>query len=434
MIQRGYFEPSIEQDLESLRYEPAMEMTKDELLDIIGGRKEFFNKFYPQIVNTMGAGTPRLMRAIAQYRDKNIEILSSPYMLNYTIFGNQDQQIIWDITKIDEDEVAKEIKQLKNDIRDGCKRQGFKAPASLFVNVTPFRVILFLIMRFFLERGKTKELNEVCTYAGYSMYYTLFHNSFPYGVRKETMIYTMNNITNKHKLKTLGSVDNLLNYGVSICVNRYKSRMMNCTDHDIVYIIGQFKSRLRGYIVGLAQQYFEDDAKKEAIFISSEKVENEEGGSDFMERNSRAGDVEQLAQQYTNRFFQKPVDDQILQVCSKMNQVSKNELKNAVNALRSDNGRIPEVKQFYMGIFFLYMEQEKSEAIDVHSKKFLAAMDAIYKKGNSKEKNITMVKGLLDKWLNAVSPTYREVTRAATINNFRKALYQYFIFSVTLRK
>ena len=61
-------------------------------------------------------------------------------------------------------------------------------------------------------------------------------------------------------------------------------------------------------------------------------------------------------------------------------------------------------------------------------------MDAIYKKGNSKEKNITMVKGLLDKWLNAVSPTYREVTRAATINNFRKALYQYFIFSVTLRK
>ena len=111
MIQRGYFEPSIEQDLESLRYEPAMEMTKDELLDIIGGRKEFFNKFYPQIVNTMGAGTPRLMRAIAQYRDKNIEILSSPYMLNYTIFGNQDQQIIWDITKIDEDEVAKEIPQ-----------------------------------------------------------------------------------------------------------------------------------------------------------------------------------------------------------------------------------------------------------------------------------------------------------------------------------
>lgn len=423
---------TLEQDLEALKYQPAMEVSTEELLSIIKGRKEFFNQFYPQIVKVMASGTPKLMRAIAAYRDRNIEVLSSPYLLNYTIFGVGDEQVVWDITHIDPDVVAVEIKKLKDEIREGCKRQGFKAPASLFVNVTPLRVILLLIMRYYMERGQKDNLHEVCSYCAYSMFHTLFYNSFPYGVRKETMVYTMTNITNKHKLKNQKDVDSLLNYGITLCVQSYRQRLMDCTDHDMVYIIGQFKSRLRGYIVGIAQKYYENDKKKEAIFSSSEMLDTEEG-SDFVERSSQAGDVEQLAQQYTTRFFQKPVDDEILKICAKMNQVSKPELKNAVSAIRTDKARIPEVKKFYSGIFYLYLENEGSSSIDVHSKKFLAAMDAIYKKGNSKEKNITMVKEMLDKWLNATSNTYREVTRAATINNFRKALYQYFIFSVTLR-
>lgn len=425
---------SLEQELEDLKYLPAMEVSTDELLNIVGGRKEFFNKFYPVILNNLPKNTSKMMRYVAGYRDKNIEVLSSPYFLNYTVFSTEgaDGDIIWQCSGLDKDEVGKEVTAFKKEVKEGCKLHGYKAPASLFENLTDIRVAMVLMIRFYVERGMKKELSEMCSYFAYSLYHTLFINSFRYGVKEEIMVYTMSNITNKHKLKNQKSVDNVLNYGIALCVQSYKQRLMDCTDHDVLYIIDQFKSRIRGYIVGIAQKYFPNAEKKEAIFTSTDMLTNDEG-TDFVERDSKLGNVEQVAQEYCTRFFQKPVDDEILAICAKMNQVSKPELKNAITALRADKARIPEVKQFYSGIFYLYFESANSSTADVHTKKFLAEMDAIYKKGNSKEKNIAMVKKMLDKWLSATSSTYREVTRSATINNFRKALYQYFIFSVALR-
>ena len=131
-----------------------------------------------------------------------------------------------------------------------------------------------------------------------------FYGSFPHGVRAETMVYTMTNLTNKHKIKQQGSVDGLLTYGVSLCITSYKQRIMDCTDQDIIYVIGQFSSRIRGYIRDIAQKYYENDKKKEAIFISSEKVDTDEG-SNFVERSSRSGDIDKLASMYTTRFFPK---------------------------------------------------------------------------------------------------------------------------------
>ena len=412
-----------------------MEMTTAELVDIIGGRKELFNQFYDRVVAGMRARGNQLLRAISKYRDKNIETLSSPYLLNYTIFGVEDRQIIWKVTGIDEDEVDKAIKEMKKYIRENCKLRGYQAPASLFENVTGFRVVLLLIMRYYLERGQKEELEECCSYMGYSMFYTLFINSFRHGIRKETMIYTMNTMSNKHKLKHQKDVDGLLTYGISLCVQTYKQRIMDCTDHDIIYIIGQFKSRERGYIVSIAQKYYENDKKKEAVFVSNAMLtNNEEGTAEFVERNSTTGLVDSLAQEYASKFFQKPIDDQIVNICAKMNDISRLELKNALNQLKADKGRIPEMRSFYEGIFYLYTEAEQGKEIDVHSKRFLSVMNDIYKKGNSKERNITAVKAYLDKWLSAASAFYRENNRSATLNNYRKATFQYLIFAVTLRR
>ena len=409
-------------------------MTTAELLDIIEGRKELFNKFYDRVVKAMRARGNQLMAVIDDYRDRNIEILSSPYLLNYTLFGVEEWKKVWNIVRISEDEVEKEIDTLKKYIKSECKVRGYTSPASLFMNVTGFRVILFLIMRYYLERGDQEKLTKVCAYMGYSMFYTIFVNSFRHGVRKETMVYAMTNMSNKHKLKHMDSVDELLTYGISLCVKTYKQRLMDCTDHDIIYVIGQFKSREHGYVVSIAQKYFEADAKKEAIFTSTDMMANDEGTNEFVERSSTTGTIEKLAQEYASAFFQKPIDDMIVNVSSKMNEVSRTELKTALSTLKADRRRIKEMKAFYEAVFFLYMEQERGNEIDVHSKKFLAAMDALYKKGNSKEKNITAMKAYLDKWLAATSDAYRRTSRAASINSYRKALFQYLIFSVTLKR
>lgn len=423
---------SLEEGLNGLNYGAATEVTGTELDDIIGGRKEIFNTFYERVVKGMKARGKMMMDAVASYEDRNVENLSTPYLFNYTLFTAEDKAVLWRVTGIKEEEVNGVIEELRRAIKDGCKLKGYTTPASLFVNVTADRVIMFLMLRYYLERGDKRSMERICAYAGYSMYYTLFTNFWPRPPRRETMVYTVNSLTKKHKLRNVESVGALLGYGVEVCTTTYKQKMMNCTDNDVIYVIGQWKSRIRGYIKGIANQYYENDKAKEAIFTSVEKIENEEG-VDYVERSSKAGNIEQLAQQYSTRFFQKPIDDEIVQVCSKMNEVSRLEIKNALEALRADKARIPEVKAFYEALFYLFSEELGTATFDVHSKKFLASMDTVYKRGNSKDKNITTVKNMLENWLSATSQTYREATRNAKINSYRKAIYQYFVFGVALR-
>lgn len=414
---------------------PAMELSTEQLQEVLHGRKEFFDHYYFALIGNLKRNERRFFRYVAEYRDKNVEVLSTPYLTNYALFGinSKDTEIIFDVTGIEKSDVEKDIKTLKKFIVDGCRLHGFSSPVSQFDNFTSFRVILTLMMRYYLENRDDEKLKIVAAYMGYSMFFTTFTKFFKHGVRKETMVYTINNLTNKHKLKQVGSVDELLTYGIYKCILAYRQRLMDCTDLDLIYIVQQFKSRLRGYFLSIANKYYENDAKKEAVFASSDQLTTEEG-SDFVERESSMGTVEKLAQSYTTYFFQKPIDDEILSIVSKMNQSSRTELKNALTGIRSDNAQINTLKHFYEALFFIYTEQEHGRSVNVHSKKFLSVMDQIYKKGNSKEKNILLVKNTLDQWLTQFSKTYREANRVAKINSYRKAIFQYFVFIVVLRK
>lgn len=422
----------INKAMAEVTYRPAMEMTSEERIAIIKGRKEFFNKFYPQVVSSMRSRGRLMLQHIAKYRDKNIEILSSPYPFNYTLFGVEDQKIVWTVTGINEDDVQAEIDALKKEIKDGCVASGYTVPASLFVNLLPFRVILLLMIRYYMERGDREHMEEICAYTAYSMFYTVFHNSFPKGVNREIMMYTVNQMTKKHMLRNQESVDKMITYGIVLCANTYKKRIMDCTDDDIIYIIQQWKSRLRGYFVSIARQYFPNAEKKEAIFTSSEKVDSDDG-TDIIERESRSGTISKLSQQYSQQFFQRPLDDQIILICSRLSTVSKNEIKNALTTLRSDKGRIHEVKAFYEAIFYLYLQEADLSEFDVHSKKFLVIMESFYKKGSSKEKNITMIKEMLDRWLTATSPSFKEANGATKVSSLKKAIFQYFVYVVAMR-
>ena len=49
---------------------------------------------------------------------------------------------------------------------------------------------------------------------------------------------------------------------------------------------------------------------------------------------------------------------------------------------------------------------------------------------NTNNKNINEVKKVLEKWLNMYSEKYKKSNRVATLNNFKKALFTFFIFTI----
>lgn len=413
----------------------AMEMTSAEFMNFIEGRKDLYDSFYEKVISGLKKNERQLFRYIAEYRDKNIEILSSPYMLKYMLFVEEDSRIIFKVTGIDEDEATTKVNELKKFIKQNAKNtKAFKESGALpdFSNLVPFRVILLFIMKYYLDSKQPKKLKEVCAYMAYSMYYSVFYNFFRTPPRKETMIYTMNNMSNKFKIKQFQSVDQLLEYAVENITTAYPTKFNEMTDYDIIYLISQAKTRIRGYIYNIKNEYLKNDLAKNAIFQSSDIVGDE---NDIIERRSSSGDVDKLAQMYTTDFFQRNINQQYVMIAAKSCNVPKNELLNALTILRDDDKNINDVHLFYSSLFYLYLNDDNGNSLtSVNTSKFLASMEAVYKRGNSIDKNIIIVKKLMDEWLQAGSEAYRATNRLATMNNFRKAIYTYFVFSVALRK
>jgi hypothetical protein len=165
------------------------------------------NKYYQIIEKVLPEKEKEILRHIAKYRDKNISILSNPYPLSYPIWGHGESEIIFKSLGIDEDMVTSDILKVT-----------LPPDVPIKKNFTPFPTILILIMKYYIENLQEDKLRMIFYYMGYSMYWSIFSKYFKtYKPREETMIYTVNNLSNKFILKRLGSVDQLIYYSISNC-------------------------------------------------------------------------------------------------------------------------------------------------------------------------------------------------------------------------
>ena len=411
----------------------AMEMTTAQFSDFMQGRKVFFNTFYERVVKNMRRNERNLMNAIALYRDKNVEILSSPYLYDYTKFNPEDAEALYRCTGIPEEEVDQAVRELKKFIKENCRNLGINPPD--FANTTPFRMLLLLVIRYFIERGDKAKLDECCSYYAYSMFYTIYYNYFRnMKPRRETMMYVMANMSNKFKIKQEKTVDGMISYSVKLCANTYTKRIMDCTDQDMMYVIGQIKSRMRDFINNIKNAYVKADKDHQVINISAPTLPDEDGTKVFIDKPSTMGEIASLAQQYATAFIQKNVDMEIVKLVSRLDEVSRNEISIALDTLRRDPKRIPEVQKFYNAIFYIYLSESNSSLTSVHSKDFLAVMDAVYRRGNTKDPNVNAVKKLINDWLSATSQLYRQTQSPTTLNNLRRSIFHYFVFLVVMRR
>jgi len=93
------------------------------------------------------------------------------------------------------------------------------------------------------------------------------------------------------------------------------------------------------------------------------------------------------------------------------------------------NENINDIKLIIESILFLYMFDNKNKLEDINSDKFLLHCLDIYKRSNTTDENIIKIKKILDSWLDELG-TYKKTQRLATINNFRRAIYTFFVMSI----
>ena len=391
------------------------EIEDDALFVLKHGLQPSIDKNFPR--NSM-----KLLRSIADFRDKNIEILSSPYMYNYTVFPESRKAVLFKYIGVEPSYVDELRKQVKSPDKMAA------AGKTLFNNKKNFTsegVILVLLLNYYYRTNQTKYLDVMFRYIGYYMYPAIFLRQFgKYKPNRAVIDYTVNNLANSFILKKTGSVDDMILHGVRgvyLCHPEYVER---CSDEDIWMFLDAAFSRINGYLHTITKEYYANHKENNKIYSDASSV-NQEG--ELMPDETIVGTTKSLADAATSEFFNNQPNAKVIHTVSECYKVSESEIKTAINKLKLDNN-VTEVNDFYTAIIYLYLTNYPDGEKDIGTTKFVAAMDQIYRKGNSKNENILLIKRLTDKWLRDTSPTYRASNREGTINAFRKSIFFYFVF------
>lgn len=390
------------------------------------------DNLWEKIERNVPKNTMKLMRHIAMYRDKYISGLETPYPIDRLVWRtNLDDAILFDTLGIEPEELYQYTKDIENPATGYIDPYLSKGKGQ---TLKLYQFCFWLLYRYYLLHDKTKEANALKYYIGYNAYCMAMWNSFrQYAPDPDIMRFTINNLSYKNKIKSLGSVHKWIYYLVDAITITYDKRLKRGADFDYLYVIDKCRDKFKDAIKRLHNA--QDKNTKSKSYLHTNTEQNDDGT--MKDVSSLTADVIRLADQCTAGFFENPISEKCIKYAlnkGKGASISEKDLRNTLLVIADDVKNQEDVRTFYQSIFYLFLSLGTYTLKDIKSASFISEMMKLYKPGNTIDKNRIIIREIMDKWLIVGSKTYRTTSRVATQSSFRKSIYDYFIFKIVIDK
>lgn len=375
---------------------------------------------YPKVEQAFTSKeTQRKFSAIvASYVDRNVNRLSTAGPSKRTLFSDMERNKVYDLINFDP-KTCKAIVKQSNYIKASWK----------IVN-DPFNLVMMMILRY-AKLNKLDQINQLAvTYLTLSMYPSLHYKYFKFEPNEAIMQYTINNLSNKFKVKQVGNILQALVDTTALADKTYDKNIRHANDKELTDYINAYKTRLNSLIKKI-RDAFEKDYRS-GNYMNTERDNEDE--NDFKTSDSNSLLIQRIVDQVVLKLSVNGPDSRIVDISAKMNQVSVNETRNTLNQLTQNKDESVNIRALCESILYLYLFNGENYVNDLNGSKFLTFCLAVYKKSNTNDENVIKVKSILDTWIEKYSETYRKTQRVATLNNFRRALYTFFVFTLQRTK
>lgn len=375
---------------------------------------------YPKVEQAFTSKeTQRKFSAIvASYVDRNVNRLSTAGPSKRTLFSDMERNKVYDLINFDP-KICKAIVKQSNYIKASWK----------IVN-DPFNLVMMMILRY-AKLNQLDQINQLAvTYLTLSMYPSLHYKYFKFEPNEAIMQYTINNLSNKFKVKQVGNILQALVDTTALADKTYDKNIRHANDKELTDYINAYKTRLNSLIKKI-RDAFEKDYRS-GNYMNTERDNEDE--NDFKTSDSNSLLIQRIVDQAVLKLSVNGPDSRIVDISAKMNQVSVNETRNTLNQLTQNKDESVNIRALCESILYLYLFNGENHVNDLNGSKFLTFCLAVYKKSNTNDENVIKVKSILDTWIEKYSETYRKTQRVATLNNFRRALYTFFVFTLQRTK
>lgn len=349
---------------------------------------------------------------INRYFDRNSEILFDVKLTKQLLFSDNDKQAVFDLTGLNIDEIKKTIKASKF-IKDSWQ-----------IMNEPLNIAFVLAIKYFNDNKMKNEMEMTLIYYSCYFYSSLFYKFFPYAPNENIMNYTINNLSNKYKIKKLGSLFRCLEDTVKISHDKYDTKLDKASDEDLAQYILCLKTRVNEFIKNIANEFYKNE--KEKKYINFEDDDLSEDNYHIADNNSFA--IQRITDKVLLNLTQNGPDMRFVKAAANMNQISVSVFRNAILNIMEKSPN--EIRELINLILQVYLFDDKNSVDEIRSNKFIVHAIDLYKKSNTNDELVLKIKQILDEWLRENSDNYAKTQRKATLTNFRRALYYFFIFTI----
>lgn len=378
------------------------------------------NELYPKIdaVLSTDQGKRNFNNIIGRYVNRNNDKLTTSgpqYLIPFTM---KDKQEYFDLFSVSDTEVAALVDKITKQVND-------KANWRLFKN-NPIFFIFYCCIRYATLAKDAKLLNSALIAMALSVYPSIFAKYFRYEPNPNIMQYTIDNLSNRFIIKKSNHIFGTLTYSIQSSWKFHEKDFSRGADQDVIRFIQRIRNDQNSLLKKIANAY--QTNYKKGLFVTTQVDAYDDNIN--VDNVNNTNKVEALSNKIVLSMLTNGVDLRIADFASNAAQVSKLDLRNYISLIINEK-ESETMKEFISSILFLYLYTDSHEPDDIRSKEFIGYALQLFKKTNSKDKNVTNIKTTLDKW-GTSSGIYRKFSRSATRVDYTKAIFMYFILSIQM--
>jgi len=352
---------------------------------------------------------------VAEYIDTNSDKLYTDIITQRLFFGSNKEleyqkKTPFKLTGLDRRTVENYVK--KNKFVDN----------RWYLLTNNFPWVMFGIIRYFYVNNQQENAYKALMYLTLYFYSSLHYKFFPYEPNDNIMRYTVSEMSNKYDLKSEGNLFKMLNKKMEVFQTTYTELLVDADDESAKDYLMYWRDRLNSSLKNIANLYY--SVSKEGKYINQEYESFEE--EDYREIDNNSLLISKLSNNATMTIINEGVNREVTKISASISGISQKGLHEAiVKIIENENELIKELIQNSLQIF---IADEGNKSDTVGSKKFILFGQKVLSKSNTKNESVIRIKEILDHWLSNYSDRYIKSSRAATLNNFRRGTYMYFIF------
>lgn len=379
-----------------------------------GSNKAILDLLYPTVDKQLSspASEKVMLQVIGKFIDKNADLLSTSGPCYRITISDKEKNDFY--SSIGLTEVG---------IKQALKSSNYiKTSWSIMMN--PFYTACATVIRHYILKRKLDKINTISFYLCIGMYPLIHHKYFKYNCNENIMNYTISHLSNKYKYKQLKSLYAALQDLSTVCTKTHESRLKVGNDIDFTKYINDMHARLNDNLKNVAIEYYKNHESGNYLNVESDNIDED----DYHEADNSSYAVERICNNVTTKIAMNGPSIKISSISARMCDVSVNEFRNICYKITNED-HIHEFKSMVGFLTQIFIFDLHNQAEMIKSRNYILSMLEVYKKTNNKDTNIVNMRKILDKWL-VDSGITKRIKRAATLNDFKKAMYIFVVLTI----